>query len=137
MPLPSSIRTATFHYKSASLRLQATFANLEKLKQATGQSPFDYIFGAMEVDQVDETMATLRTLFFCLQADSEPHSEAEIHDWLFGDFEDFFNEENMDTVTVVLGSIIGLDIKKKLEALAAEAAAAVAKDSEKADTKKK
>ncbi len=122
MPLPSSIRTSTFHYNGASLRLQASFANLERLKQATGKSPFDYIFTAMDMEEVDDLMEMIRTLFFNLQADVEPYTEAQIHDWLFGEFMGFFNEENIQRVQETLGSIIGLDLKAKLEELAAEAA---------------
>ena len=121
MPLPTNIRTSTFHYNGGTLRLQATFANLEKLKQETGKSPFDYIFTAMDMDDIDELMVMIRTLFFCLQSDSEPYTKAQIHDWLFGEFMAFFNEENIQLLQETLGNIVGLDLKAKLQELAAEA----------------
>lgn len=120
MPLPNNVRTATFHFAGASLKLQASFANLEKLKQHTGKSPFEYIFTGMDETNIDEMMDMIRTLFFSLQADVEPYTEGQIHDWLFGDFAGFFTQENVQQIQDVLGHIIGEDLKSKAPELPLE-----------------
>lgn len=120
MPLPSSIRTATLRFNNASLKLQANFANLEKLKSQTGRSPFDFIFTVMDMDDPDGMIETIRTLLVCLQADVEEYSEAQIHDWLFGGFSDFFNGDNLTHLNEVLGAIIGEDLKTKVPSTAPE-----------------
>lgn len=118
MPLPSSIRTATLSFGGATLKLQANFLNLERLKAKTGKSPFDFIFTVMDFDAPDEMIETIRTLLFCLQADAEEYTEAQIHDWLFGGFTSFFNNETLTHLHEVLGAIIGEDLKAKVSEVA-------------------
>lgn len=120
MPIPSSVRTSVFHFGGGSLRLQATFENLEKLKSRVNQSPFDYILTTIDMENLDEMSDMIRTLFFCLQADVEVYTEAQIHDWLFGNFIGFFTEETVTLVQETLSSIIGLDLKAKLAELEAQ-----------------
>lgn len=121
MALKSKVRTATYRFDDNSLRLQASFENLEKLRAQTGQDPITYLTSGLDVQNTGEVIKAIRTIFFCLQADDATYTEEEIHNAMFGDMAGFAKPENMNAVASALAAVLGADIQAKLAEAQSEA----------------
>lgn len=116
MALLKSLGTYVFSHTNGTLKLRATLSNIRELEAATGVQFYDYLNNC-------ESQSKLATLFFHMQVadekNDELHSEDDIYDAFFGDFETFVSlEKQIAEATFVL---CGLDYQKSIAALDAKA----------------
>lgn len=103
--LKSRIGTAVFEHDGQSIKLQANFAALEQLAQATGDDALAYIADFSTARQLVE-------IFYHLQLDSE-YTRDEIQGAFFYSLELMMNNEKYKTqLASTIATVLGADLTK-------------------------
>lgn len=109
MALKNRVAVATYEYDGDEIQLQANFAALERLSEATGQDAIVYIQSVTTIRDIVE-------IFYFLQFGTT-HSREEIHNCFFAEIAELEKVEVQEKLGKAIAIMLGAKKNEVLEAL--------------------